>query len=48
MSDPWFSKNLEFVGYTDQGGMPGGTQVMLNKGYVFIGKNEGVSVIDVR
>ncbi|MBU6496749.1 MAG: hypothetical protein KGR42_10145, partial [Acidobacteria bacterium] len=48
MSESWFAHNLDFVGYTDQGGMPGGTQVMVNKGYAFIGKNEGVSVIDVR
>ncbi len=48
MSTSWFSQNLDFVGYTDQGGMPGGTQIMVNKGHAFIGKNEGVSVIDVR
>lgn len=39
--------NFEFVGYTDQGGMPGGTQVMVHEGHAYIGKNEGVSVIDV-
>lgn len=41
------ARNLSFVGYTDQGGSPGGTQVMVHKGHAYIGKNEGVSVIDV-
>ncbi len=41
------SWNMKFLGYTDQGGMPGGTQVMVNKKHAYIGKNEGVSVIDV-
>ncbi len=41
------SWNMNFLGYSDQGGMPGGTQVMVNKKHAYIGKNEGVSVIDV-
>lgn len=42
------AKNMRFVGYTDQGGMAGGTQIMVNRGYAYIGKGEGVSVLDVR
>jgi hypothetical protein len=48
VSEEWFARNLAYVGYTDQGGMPGGTQIMVNKQHAYIGKNEGVSVIDVR
>lgn len=42
------AKNMRFVGYTDQGGMPGGTQIMVHKGFGYVGKNEGVSVLDLR
>jgi len=42
------AKNFDFVGYSDQGGMAGGTQVMVHRGHAYIGKNEGVSVLDVR
>lgn len=41
------AKNFRYVGYSDQGGMPGGTQIMVHRGYAYIGKNEGVSVLDV-
>ena len=41
------TRNFDFVGYSDQGGMPGGTQIMVHKGHAYIGKNEGVSVLDV-
>ncbi len=41
------AKKLRFVGYSDQGGMPGGTQIMVHRGHAYIGKNEGVSVLDV-
>ena len=41
------AKNLRYVGYSDQGGMPGGTQIMVHRGHAYIGKNEGVSVLDV-
>lgn len=41
------SKNFRFVGYSDQGGRPGGTQIMVHKGHAYIGKNEGVCILDV-
>lgn len=42
------AKDMRFVGYSDQGGRPGGTQIMVSRGHAYIGKNEGVSVLDVR
>ncbi len=42
------AKDMRFVGYSDQGGRPGGTQIMVHNGHAYIGKNEGVSVLDVR
>lgn len=41
------AKNFRHVGYSDQGGMPGGTQVMVHRGHAYIGKKEGVCVLDV-
>lgn len=46
-TDGIVAKNMRFVGYSDQGGMPGGTQIMKHRGHVYVGKNEGVSVLDV-
>lgn len=42
------ASNMRYVGYSDQGGMPGGTQIMVHRGHAYIGKNEGVSILDVR
>jgi hypothetical protein len=43
-------KNIRFVGRSDQGGRPDGTQVMLANGHAFVGHmfSDGFSVIDVR
>jgi hypothetical protein len=40
-------ENFRYLGYSDQGGMPGGTQIMVHNNHAYIGKNEGVSVLDV-
>ncbi len=48
MGSDWYAKGFEYLGYCDQGGMPGGTQIMVHRGHAYIGKNEGVSVLDVR
>jgi hypothetical protein len=51
MTDPAVArKNIRFVGHSDQGGRPDGTQVMLHKGHAFVGHmfSDGFSVIDVR
>ena len=47
---PDFVKNMKLIGHTDQGGRPDGVQVMVNKGYAFVGHmfSKGFSVIDVR
>jgi hypothetical protein len=47
---PDFAKNMKLIGHTDQGGRPDGVQIMVNKGYAFVGHmfSKGFSVIDVR
>lgn len=47
---PDFAKNMKLIGHTDQGGRPDGVQMMVNKGYAFVGHmfSKGFSVIDVR
>jgi len=48
VTNGFLAHKMRFVGYSDQGGMPGGTQIMVHRGYAYIGKNEGVSILDVR
>ena len=53
MSDlprPDYARNVRIVGYTDQGGRPDGVQVMVHRGYAYVGHmfSKGFSVIDVR
>src|SRR5258707_10568077 len=47
---PDYAKNMKLIGHTDQGGRPDGVQIMVNKGYAFVGHmfSRGFSVIDVR
>ena len=47
---PEGARNIEFVGHTDQGGKGDGVQVMVNRGYAYIGTrvSQGVMVTDVR
>lgn len=47
---PDYAKNMKLIGYSDQGGRPDGVQLMINKGFAFIGHmfSKGFSVIDVR
>ena len=44
------SQNIRFLSRSDQGGRPDGTQVMVHRGYAYIGHmfSDGISVIDVR
>jgi hypothetical protein len=44
------SKNIELISQSDQGGRPDGVQIMVHRGYAYIGHifSNGVSVIDVR
>src|SRR5664279_5799524 len=47
---PDFARNMRVVGYSDQGGRPDGVQVMVHRGYAYVGHmfSKGFSVIDVR
>jgi hypothetical protein len=47
---PDYARNMRIVGYTDQGGRPDGVQVMVHRGYAYVGHmfSKGFSVIDVR
>ena len=47
---PDYVRNMKLIGHSDQGGRPDGVQVMVNKGYAFVGHmfSKGFSVIDVR
>ena len=42
--------NMRLVGYSDQGGRCDGVQIMVHRGYAYIGHifSKGFSVIDVR
>ena len=44
------SKNITFVAYSDQGGRPDGVQVIVHKGFAYVGHmfSDGFSVLDVR
>lgn len=44
------TSNLNFVGYSDQGGRCDGVQIMVQDGYAYVGHifSKGFSVIDVR
>ncbi|HZT24994.1 MAG TPA: hypothetical protein VFA57_04745, partial [Pseudolabrys sp.] len=47
---PDYARNMRIVGHTDQGGRPDGVQVMVHKGFAYVGHmfSKGFSVIDVR
>ena len=44
------ARNIKFLGHSDQGGRGDGVQVMVHRGYAYIGHgySNGISVIDVR
>ncbi len=50
MITPDGARNISFVGHTDQGGRGDGVQVMVDRGYAYIGTrvSRGVMVTDVR
>ena len=47
---PDFARNMRLIGYCDQGGRPDGVQIMVERGFAYIGHmfSKGFSVIDVR
>ena len=50
LSKPDYAKNMRLVGYCDQGGRSDGVQIMVHRGYAYVGHifSKGFSVIDVR
>jgi hypothetical protein len=44
------SRNVRFVGHTDQGGRSDGVQIMVHRGYAYIGHtfSNGITIVDVR
>jgi hypothetical protein len=44
------SRNVNFVSHSDQGGRGDGVQIMVHRGYAYIGHgySNGISVLDVR
>ena len=44
------SRNITFVGHSDQGGRSDGVQVMVHRGYAYIGQtfSNGITILDVR
>jgi hypothetical protein len=47
---PDYARNMRLIGHCDQGGRPDGVQIMVHRGYTYIGHmfSQGFSVIDVR
>src|SRR5258707_15408586 len=48
--NPVASKNIKFVGHSDLGGRGDGVQVMVQRGYAYIGHgfSNGITTVDVR
>src|SRR3990172_699460 len=47
---PDYARNMRLVGYSDQGGRPDGCQLMVHRGYAYVGHmfSKGFSIVDVR
>src|SRR5215468_4871482 len=47
---PDYARNMRLVGWCDQGGRPDGVQIMVHRGFAYVGHmfSKGFSVIDVR
>jgi hypothetical protein len=47
---PDYARNMRLIGHSDQGGRPDGVQIMVHRGFAYIGHmfSKGFSVIDVR
>lgn len=50
LPQPEYSRNMRLIGHSDQGGKPDGVQVMVHRGYAYIGHmvSQGFSIVDVR
>src|SRR5215471_11353427 len=47
---PQYARNMKLIGHSDQGGRPDAVQVMVERGFAYVGHlfANGFSVIDVR
>ncbi len=47
---PTYARNMRLIGFSDQGGRPDGNQLMVHRGYAYVGHmvSQGFSVLDVR
>jgi hypothetical protein len=47
---PDYARNMRLIGHTDQGGRPDGVQIMVHRGFAYVGHmfSSGFSVLDVR
>jgi hypothetical protein len=47
---PDYARNMRIIGHSDQGGRPDGVQIMVHRGYAYVGHmfSKGFSVVDVR
>ncbi|CAK9886338.1 MAG: hypothetical protein XXXJIFNMEKO3_02766 [Candidatus Erwinia impunctatus] len=47
---PDYSRNMRLISHSDQGGKPDGVQLMVHRGYAYIGHmvSQGFSIVDVR
>src|SRR4051795_36192 len=47
---PDYARNMRLISHSNQGGRPDGVQVMVHRGYAYVGHifSKGFSVIDVR
>ncbi len=50
LPEPDYARNMRLIGHSDQGGRPDGVQIMVHRGYAYVGHmfSKGFSVIDVR
>jgi hypothetical protein len=50
LSKPDYARNMRIIGHSDQGGRPDAVQVMVQRGFAYVGHmfSRGFSVIDVR
>jgi hypothetical protein len=50
LPQPDYACNMRIIGHSDQGGRPDGVQIMVHRGYAYVGHmfSKGFSVIDVR
>ena len=49
LPQPDYARNMRIIGHCDQGGRPDGVQIMVHRGYAYIGHmfSKGFSVVDV-